>query len=361
MFTNHVSKQLSAYCHGELSARDQTRVARHLEGCARCKTELEEIRLGIKLAECLPPSTAPESLWGDIERSLDATRIRPSRRPLHLGWKPFAVVSALLIVGLVLGIGFYVLRDSTGPWEVIAVGAVRLGSDQVTGRGMLGVGEHLETTGDSRATIRVGLIGEVEVDPNTRLRLIEARFNEYRLSLERGRVHASISAPPRLFFIDTPSAVAVDLGCSYTLEVNELGEGLLRVTGGAVQLVLNGRESMVPPRALCATVPGIGPGTPYFEDSSQALQHALRIVDFEASSDSVRSDALSTVLSESRKKDSLTLWHLLRRVSFEEREKVYDLLVELVPLPDDVTREGVMALDEEMLNSWYLNVQISWF
>jgi hypothetical protein len=38
-----------------------------------------------------------------------------------------------------------------------------------------------------------------------------------------------IWAPPRLFFVDTPSAVAADLGCSYTLEVKDDGAGVLRV------------------------------------------------------------------------------------------------------------------------------------
>ena len=35
---------------------------------------------------------------------------------------------------------------------------------------------------------------------------------------------ARIWAPPRLFYVNTPSAVAEDLGCAYTLEVDDLGE-----------------------------------------------------------------------------------------------------------------------------------------
>src|SRR5262249_60943740 len=94
-------------------------------------------------------------------------------------------------------------------------------------RGRLVVGQWLETDGSSRARVRVGAIGEVVVDPDTRLRLLEATASAHRLSLARGKVHAAILAPPRLFFVETPSAVAVDLGCAYTLEVAPQASALL--------------------------------------------------------------------------------------------------------------------------------------
>ena len=90
---------------------------------------------------------------------------------------------------------------------------------------------------------------------------------------------ARIWAPPRLFFVDTPSAVAADLGCAYTLEVDENGGSLLRVTSGWVALQLKDRESIVPAGAACETQPGIGPGTPYFEDAPTVFREALRKID----------------------------------------------------------------------------------
>src|SRR5882672_2452096 len=72
MFSKHVSKQLSAYCQGELSAEETRRVAEHLIGCNRCRAEFEEIKLGVKLAEHLPHASAPDSLWADLLSQLDA-------------------------------------------------------------------------------------------------------------------------------------------------------------------------------------------------------------------------------------------------------------------------------------------------
>ena len=147
-------------------------------------------------------------------------------------------------------------------------------------KGRLAVGQWLETDGDSRAKIDVGSIGQVEIDPNTRVRLVETKPTEHRLELAHGKMSARIWAPPRLFFVDTPSAVAADLGCAYTLEVDDDGVGLLHVTSGWVALQLKDRESMVPAGATCATRPGIGPGTPYFDDSSEVFRKALSSFDF---------------------------------------------------------------------------------
>jgi len=143
------------------------------------------------------------------------------------------------------------------------------------------MGQVLETDGRSRARIAVGSIGNVDIDENTRVRLLATEPTEHRLELTRGKMSARIWAPPRLFFVDTPSAVAADLGCAYTLEVDDQGASKLRVTSGWVALELKDRESIVPAEASCDTQPGIGPGTPYFEDASPVFRAALSRMDFQ--------------------------------------------------------------------------------
>jgi anti-sigma factor RsiW len=67
MFSKHVTKDISAYCHGELSPEAARQFAEHVMACAKCRGELEEIKQGIKFAEQLPQLEAPESLWVGIE------------------------------------------------------------------------------------------------------------------------------------------------------------------------------------------------------------------------------------------------------------------------------------------------------
>ena len=147
------------------------------------------------------------------------------------------------------------------------------------GRPASRVGEWIDTR-EGRARLSVGEIGEVRLEPATRVGLLDAGERSHRLSLARGVMHAMIWAPPGQFLVDTPSAVAVDLGCSYTLEVAEDGSGLLRVETGWVGFESRGLQSLVPAGAACPTRRGVGPGTPYFETAPEALRRALAEIDF---------------------------------------------------------------------------------
>ncbi len=369
MVSQHVAKDLSAYCHGEIAGEHSRRIAEHLIACNRCRERFEEIKLGVKLAEQLPRLSAPESLWRDLQVQLDSAgalaqgpRSFVSKQKLTIRSWRLAPVAALLLLFTGLGVFYFYPRSSQPSWEVIRLnGSPRIASLPIDERGRLALGQWLETDGSSRAQIEVGSIGAVEIDPNTRVRLVTAKPTEHRLELARGKMSASISAPPRLFFVDTPSAVAADLGCAYTLEVDDDGAGILHVTMGWVALQLKDRESMVPAGASCATRPGIGPGTPYFRDASDKFRLALAKFDFEPETKSRSiTPTLDVLLDQARARDSLTLWHLLSRVEVTDRERVYDRLAVLVAPPEGVTRTGVLQLNEEMLQRWRDKMETSW-
>jgi hypothetical protein len=163
-----------------------------------------------------------------------------------------------------------------------------------------------------------------------------------------------------LFIVETPLATAVDLGCKYTLEVEDDGSSLLHVTLGLVALERDNRETIVPAGAFCRTRPDRGPGTPYFEDSSSELQSALAFVDT-APEGPERTRQLEIVLRESSVRDALSLWHLLPRLDANSRALIYDRLSELMPPPPEVTRDGIIALDPNMLAAWRnLAVRPAW-
>jgi len=377
MFSRHVTKDISAYCHGELSSEDSKQFAEHIISCARCRTKFEEVKLGIKLAEQLPQLSAPDYLWRELEPLLakqTETPVKaapPGRRPIFTAFQSSSVqvaAAAVLLITIFGGLWLYNNRPSeifqTGTskpfWRVKRLdGTPRIGSEEISNNGQLAIGEWLETDGSSRAQIAVSSIGNVDIDENTRVRLLATQPTEHRLELARGKMSAQIWAPPRLFFVDTPSAVAADLGCAYTLEVDDDGGSLLRVSSGWVALQLKDRESIVPAGAACETRQGIGPGTPYFEDSPLAFREALKQVDF--NEDAVtKSAALTSMLDQTRPRDTLTLWHLLARVNGEDRVRVYEKMTAFVPPPAGVTREGVLQLDQKMLETWRYTLESSW-
>jgi cytoskeletal protein RodZ len=243
-------------------------------------------------------------------------------------------------------------------WNVETLaGMPRAGGQTIAQNGKLAVGEFLETDANSRARVEVANIGEVEIAPNSRVRLVNTSADEHRLALKKGILQAKIFAPPRLFIVDTPSAVAVDLGCEYTLEVDDEGSARLHVTSGFVALENGKYESIVPAGAIALTKKGKGVGTPFAEDASAALRAALYKFDFEAGG----AAALETVIKEANLYDSLTLWHLLPRVPTGEREKVFAALAALVKPPTEVTKQGILRLDKKMLELWWTEIENVWF
>lgn len=367
MFWNHVSKKLSAYRHGELPSEESRRVAEHLADCRRCRDEYEEIKFGARLAQQLSREQAPADLWNELEAVMEGGTIHrrgaevaeaPQRRsfwPLP-SFKLGAAFAVLSLIGF--GVFWFQSKKSPRPfWEVSRIeGQPVVGSKVIGEVGRLSLGEWLTTDDASRARIDVGQIGLVTVEPNSRLKLAEARDEEHRLAMTRGRMSALIWAPPRQFYVDTPSAVAVDLGCAYTLEVNDDGQAVLSVTAGWVAFESEGRESFVPRDGMCVTRPGIGPGTPYFNDASEEFKQALARFDTAGMDWPSRAAALGIILYQARERDALTLWHLLSRTFGEERGLIYDKLASFVPPPAGVTREGVLSRDKKMLDLWWENL-----
>lgn len=272
----------------------------------------------------------------------------------------FAAAAATVVVIAAFGILWWSQKPNSaaGPgWDVERIAGtphVESNARATKARASkLGIGQTLVTDSHSKANISIADIGTVNVEPNTRLRSVAGGKGHNQLALDRGTIHAFIWASPGGFTVDTPSAIAVDLGCSYTLQVDDSGAGILRTKLGWVGFKLDGHEAFIPAGAVCATRPKVGPGTPYFEDASASLREALSRFDFASSTPEQRGAELAKILVEARQRDALTIWHLLARVDESQRGRVYDRLAVLVPPPSGVSRDGVLGLDQKMLDAWW--------
>jgi predicted anti-sigma-YlaC factor YlaD len=353
MFTRHVSRRIAAHLDGQLAQPMAQQAELHLRQCPQCRAEYEQVRWGMGILEHLPSVEAPEAIWDSLVAAFQEDRLRQRPAVRRLRWAFTATVMLALA-----GAAYWRLAHSPGAqWEVRRLdGSPSVGARPFRGVGRIGAGEWIETDARSRATVKVGEIGSVEVAPNTRVRVVTARPSEHRLALARGEIRAKISAPPKLFFVETASGTAVDLGCEYELSTDEDGFGLLHVTKGWVSFQWKGLESLVPAGASCRTRPQTGPGIPYFDDAPDGVKQALEILGFEKAGN----DALSTILSESRVRDTLTLWHLLSRVGLADRGRVFDRIAALTPVPAGVSREQVLKLDPQTLKRWKEELAWTW-
>ncbi|HSD65558.1 MAG TPA: FecR domain-containing protein, partial [Vicinamibacteria bacterium] len=159
-------------------------------------------------------------------------------------WRALAAAAAVLLA-LTAVVARGRRASPAAGWDLAWLEGATWAQARVVREVHLGVGEWIDT-GNGRARLSVGEIGEVQLEPATRIGLVDAGDRSHRLALSHGVLHASIWAPPGQFLVDTPSAVAVDLGCRYTLDVAEDGSGLLRVQAGWVGFESRGLQSLVP-------------------------------------------------------------------------------------------------------------------
>jgi FecR protein len=262
-----------------------------------------------------------------LEGLLGRYRHRPRRRRgLVLGLIGSAVAAAAIAAAVLL-----FPSEAPHAWEVTWL--------EGSGAARLAVGGWLETGDEARARVKVADIGRVDLAPNTRVQLVATGEAEHRLDLRRGKLRALVYAPPRLFLVDTPAATAVDLGCAYSLEVDESGAGLLRVDSGHVELEgRDGHTSYVPQGASCR-LGGGGAGVPWFDGAPDGLLDP-------------RGDGLEAALAVALPRDALTLWHLIARVSEERRPSVLGRLAALAPPPPGAPLDLCRRLDRDALLAW---------
>jgi hypothetical protein len=288
-------------------------------------------------------STRPAPVW-------PAVTTRVERR----GWSfSYLATAAALVAACAAGL-WSIERSTRVAWPVVRVeGTPTVNAAQVPDAGRLAVGEWLETDKTSRATLAIGDVGRLDVEPESRLQLLAATTGNHRLSMAHGTVHAFIWAPPGEVFVETPASTVVDLGCAYTLTVDRAGGGHVEVSAGWVAFENHGRTALIPAGAVCAMRPGFGPGTPHYSNAPSGLQEALDLIDFGQATPEAQAEAVDRILGLTRPEDALTLWHLLPRVNDRAQDRVYDALAQIVPPPSGVTRAGIRADDRAMLDAWW--------
>lgn len=158
-----------------------------------------------------------------------------------------------------------------------------------------------------------------------------------------------MDAQPKTFYVETASATAVDLGCSYKLTIDTAGDGILFVRSGMVSLQSDKRESLVPAGKYCITKKDFGPGTPFREGISPEMKTALMQFDFgECAGACIRS-----IVKNAQKSDAVTLINILPRVDEQYKSIVYDKVAFYYTPPKGIPHDSIPRLDKlEKLNEW---------
>jgi hypothetical protein len=291
--------------------------------------DLERVRAA---ASRLP--LPPEPDW-------EAPRVRPLAPRVAVRPRAWLALAAAFVA--VFGVG-WIARDA---WRMETLaGRPTLSGFALAGR--VGLGGTITTDATSRARLEVPGLGHVTLERGSCVRRVRGQGAERRLQLERGTLHASIQAPPRRFVVATPMGSAVDLGCAYTLTVEDSANGRLAVAEGRVVFENNGAKSLLPAGLWCPLT-SAGGGVPRRAHASAAFLAAVTVTDNPA----CQADDFTPLLASAEAGDAITLWHLLPRVQGRVRRQVAERIASLIEVPSDVALDRVVALEPKALEAWW--------
>jgi len=232
----------------------------------------------------------------------------------------------------------------------------------------LTVGQWLTTANNERAQLQVADIGTLDISENSRIRIKHSITDtEHRLELDHGTVNAHVDAPPKLLVIESDLGQIVDMGCAYTLAIDQNNEGYLHVTQGAVvieqpnkKIHINAHKNptttklpiYLPAGARIESNQNHGLCLPFFDDSDAALIRVLR---------QIPHTPIPMSLFQ-RPQDSLTLWYALERVENSNVRRILSArLLELVPeLEKTTTIEALINPTDLTLSRTQHALELYW-
>ena len=261
---------------------------------------------------------------------LDELRVRRKRRPPWFVLGVALAAAAALVIYLALPRGESACSGGAGFAFTGLGGEVSCAGSQVA-RGVLPVGGQLDT-GSNEATLTIADIGTAKLGKQTRVRLDRTDSTRHQLALDRGHMHAKVIAPPRLFAVTTKHTDVIDLGCEYTIDIDDAGAGSICVMSGLVELATKSKMTVVVPEGACAAIfAGQRPGLPHARDARPEIVTALRAYERGAP------NALEQLLAIADRRDAITLISLAA-THLEPTDPigraVLERLMELSPPPD---------------------------
>ena len=379
MISSKFKRLLNEYIDDTINDNDKCVFEEYLIKNPDRKKEFEDTRNIVKNLNALPINIEPEEdLWHGIEKEItknkvefkqvsddyytfEKTTTRSEKETKNHSFPTKYVMTglaaALILIVLIIYLPNYLkiensttsINDSGNFWVVSNLkGSPKIHDKEIKIIDTLRIGEWLITDDSSKALLSVAYIGEIILDPGTKLKFVKSDSNEHRILLDYGTINANINAKPRSFIVDTKSSEAVDLGCEYTYSVDHKGNGLLFVKSGMVELKSSGKNSLVSAGNFCITKAGLGPGTPYSKHSSSEFRKALLDLDFRG----VNDKALKDLLKNAKKTDVMTLIQMLPNVKEKNKAKVFTKLASFIPPARKIYVNSIPELDMKDLNEW---------
>lgn len=282
------------------------------------------------------------------------TRVARSPRPRWRIAFAAAAVLGLCTFGLNAWYRHRLQWEPGRPWQVIAQrGEVKMSGADGRAPHAFPLQGTLQTGGDGMVRLRAARIGEIALDRNSQLRLVESRTGRHRLQLQQGRMWARVWAPPGQFGVGLRGAEVLDLGCEFIVQSDAGGNGALTVRSGWVQVDNGWDEVLVPEGATVRLHGDRAPGTPRDMGATPQFVAALDAIDARGADVDPRGEELRRLIAASRTGDAISLVSLVRRNPRLAEGPLYERIVQVLPRAGLVTRADLRRRGAVALGPWW--------
>lgn len=255
-----------------------------------------------------------------------------------------------IAVVAVLYIGYKIIF-SGGGWEIMQfTGQPLLDNQKMTQNETFPAMATITTDNNSTVTLLIPDIGRIMIDTLSKVQRMDTG-NE--INLEQGQIKKYEGNATDFLTVQTPLAKIKELykGSAFKLKVINNGLTKLSVESGWLVVDVKEFQSYIPKNYSCAISKGRYV-IPYYTDGNPEIISLIR------NFSGVNDPSIGTILSLATPKDAISLWHLLQLVSSENRFMVFDKLNEFTPVPNGVTKEGIQALNKDMLMKWRQEIEL---
>jgi len=292
--------------------------------------------------------------WRADRRALPVPAVTPVRR--HRSRLLAAVALAAGLVAAVAGWHAYRLAwPAARPWAVTWLPAGGTPAAAARADEVWPVGGILQTPADQAALVRIARIGQLRIEPGSRVRLATTGTGTHRLALDHGRLHARVWAPPGQFGVLTAGGVAVDLGCEFVLASDADGRGVLDVRSGWVGYQSVHDEILVPAGFVAELAPGGAASSPLRPQATAAVREAVHAVDAAMRGEGDAAPAAERLAAAAEPADAMTLLAVLTRYPGLAATALYPRLGALLGLRivDPAHRARWIGGDRAAITAWW--------
>ncbi|MCX7798521.1 MAG: FecR domain-containing protein [Melioribacter sp.] len=287
-----------------------------------------------------------------ITHNLVSTISRKSLLSIKVKWTKLILMSLVL---LFLGIGFlvYELSLDNSPWKIKTMDGEYLINGKKDFERFWYKGTSLRTAEKSKIKVYVPNSSTIEIYPNSELFLLKTKKNDNRIKLINGKIKVSSNSLIPYFSVYLDEATIDFKGGSFVAKVDKNFNVEVLVESGLVEIEKGDESCLVDEGYICKLKSNYRLGIPYRLGANDSLKNEIEKFDYMNSNN----NSIERIIKYSKAEDALTLLYLIPNTSVVNRGQLFQKIANYFPPPSNVTYEGIIKLNKEMLKSWGLEIE----